>query len=143
MEQYISNDLTQVFEPAIGQRMKFTANTTSAAISTANTALDGTGSIVTVITGGSNGTKIETITIKATGTVSRGMVRLFLADGETFTKLIAEIDIPEQTVSTIDKAFEITLETDFFLRSAYSIGASTNNAESFIVRAEGLDITYP
>ena len=143
MEQYISNDLTQVFEPAIGQRMKFTANTTSAAISTANTALDGTGSIVTVITGGSNGTKIETVTIKATGTVSRGMVRLFLADGETFTKLIAEIDIPEQTVSTIDKAFEITLETDFFLRSAYSISASTNNAESFIVRAEGLDITYP
>lgn len=143
MEQYISNDLTKVFEPAIGQRAKYTANTTSAAISTANTGLDGSGTIVTVITGASNGSLVETITIKATGSVTRGMIRLFLADGETFTKLIAEIDVPEKTVSTIDAAFELTLQTDFMLKSGLMIAAATNNAESFIVRAEAVDITYP
>jgi hypothetical protein len=143
MEQYISNSLTQVFEPAIGQRAKYTANTTSAAISTANTALDGSGAMATVITGASNGTHVETISIKATGSVSRGMIRLFLSDGELSTKLIAEIDVPEKTVSSVDEAFEITLETDFMLKSGLMIAASTNNAESFIVRAEGLDLTYP
>jgi len=143
MEQYISNDLTKVFEPAIGQRMKYTANTGMTLISTANSNLDGTGTITNFITGASNGTFIETITIKAITNVTRGMVRLFLRDNESFTKLIAEIDIPEDTKSSVDSAFCITLQVDFMLKSTWSIGASTQNAESFQVIAEGSDITFP
>jgi hypothetical protein len=143
MNQYVSNDLTKVFEPAIGQRVKYTANTGMALISAANSNLDGTGTTVNVITGASNGTYIETITIKAVTNVTRGMVRLFLADLETFTKLIAEIDIPEDTKSSVDQAFCTTLQVDFMLKSGWAIVASTQNAESFAIIAEGLDTTFP
>lgn len=143
MDQYISNDLTKVFEPAIGQRVKYTANTGSCSISTANTNLDGTGSLANFITGAGNGTLVETITIKAAVTTSRGMVRFFLTDSETFWKLIAEIDIPEQTISSVDEAFCITLQTDFMLKSGYSIAASTEKAENFFIIAEGVDTSFP
>jgi hypothetical protein len=143
MEQYLSNSLTKVFEPAMGQRVKYTANTGKALISVANANLDGTGTLVSVITGASNGTYVETITVTAIGNVTRGMVRLFLTDNELFTKLIAEIDIPEDTVSGIDEAFSTTLKVDFYLKTGYSIEASTQNAESFQVFAEGLDMVFP
>lgn len=143
MEQYISNDLTKVFHPALGQRMKFTGNTGMARISAANSNLNGTGTVVDVITGASNGTFIETITVKAVGNTTRGMVRLFLSDGATFTDLLAEIDIPAVVQSSIDQAFSTTLQVDFMLLSGYKIRAATQNAESFNVIAEGTDITYP
>src|SRR5205807_8636071 len=110
----------------------------------ANANLDGTGTVVFLIGGAGNGTLVETINIKATGNTTRGMVRLFLQDAEpTFTKLIAEIDIPEKTTSSVDEAFSITLQTDFMLKSGYNIAASTQNAETFAVIAEGLDTAFP
>lgn len=143
MEQYLPDSLTKVFEPALGQRVNYTANTGKGLISAANANLDGSGTIVSIITGASNGTYIQTITITATGDVTRGMVRLFLSDDALFTKLIAEIDIPETTVSNTDKAFSVTREVNFYLKSGYSIYASTQNAESFQVFAEGLDMVFP
>jgi len=144
LEQYISNSLTAVFEPAYGQRVNYTANTGTCLISTANTALNGTGTIATLITGAGNGTLVRTITITATQSTTRGMVRLFLQDDEpTFTKLIAEIDIPERTISSADKAFHVVLKVDFMLKSTYSIRASTEKAEGFRLVAEGLDTSFP
>jgi len=133
-----------VFKPAIGQRVKYTANTGSCLIATANTNLDGTGTMGSLIVGAGNGTLVQTITIQAVQSTTRGMVRLFLMDSEpTFTKLIAEIDIPSKSVSAIDNAFSITIETDFMLMAGYVIKASTEKAESFRVIAEGLDSAYP
>ena len=144
LDQYISNSLTKVFEPAIDQRVKLTANTGMCLISTANTGLDGGGTLGTLIQGSGNGTLVETITIKAISNTTRGMVRLFLRDSEPiFTKLIAEIDIPEKTVSAVDDTFAITIQTDFMLMSGYSILASTEKAESFQVIAEGVNTAYP
>ncbi|MGZ3862500.1 MAG: hypothetical protein ACXVPN_02705 [Bacteroidia bacterium] len=141
--QYISNSVQEVFKPAIGQRAKFTGNTGMALISTANTNLDGTGTIVSVITGASNGTHIETITIQALGTTTRGMVRLFITDGSTYWNLVAEVDIPAQIQSSIDKAFSTTLHVDFNLVSGKILAASTEKGESFAIVAEGMDLTYP
>ncbi|MDP2387946.1 MAG: hypothetical protein Q8M29_16350 [Bacteroidota bacterium] len=144
MDQYISNSLEKVFETALGQRVNYTANTGVGIISTANTNLNGTGTIVGIITGDLYGTLIKTITIKAIGNTTRGMVRLFTYDSEGGTKrLIMEVDIPAVIQSSIDKAFSITMETDFMLEPAWNIGASTEKGESFIVIAEGVDTTFP
>lgn len=143
IQQYISNSLTDVLDSsALGLRVNYTAKTGKALISTANSNLDGTGTIPLVISGSSNGTLVKTITIKAIGNTTRGMVRLFLTNG-TYIDLIAEVDIPERKQDSVDEAFHITLQTDFMLASGLSIKASTQNAESFHIIAEGLDTTFP
>lgn len=123
---------------------QYTANTGMVTISTANSNLDGTGTLGTVITASGSstpGTLIKSITIKATGNTTQGMVRLFVYDG-TNTRLMAEVEIPAVTKGANDPAFEITMQTNFALKAQYSIKASTENAESFNVIAEGLDFAY-
>jgi len=120
---------------------QYSANTGMVKISTANTNLDGTGTLGTVITGASNGTLIKTVTIKATGNTSQGMVRLFIYDG-TNTRLLKEIDIPTMTASATDRAFEIRCNLDYRLKSGYILKASTQVANNFNVIAEGLDFAY-
>lgn len=121
---------------------QYTANTGMQTISTANSNLDGTGTLSSaIVTGASNGTLIKSVTVKATGNTTQGMVRLFIYDG-TNTRLVAEIEVPAVTKGANDPAFEVRMETNFALKSGYSLKASTENAESFNVIAEGLDWTY-
>ena len=61
-------------------------------VSAANTARDGSGTIVDVITGASGGTKINEVIVKATGQPADSVVTLFLYDG-TNTYLLDEIDV--------------------------------------------------
>lgn len=130
-------------ETNINERAKYTANTGMALIDTANGETDGTGTLGTVITGASNGTLIQTITVKGIMTDTKGMVRLFMYDGSSVTALLDEINIPAITQSSIQKAFEITYEVNYWLKSGFSIKASTQTGDDFVVIAEGLDLTYP
>jgi hypothetical protein len=50
---------------------QYTANTGMVKISTANSNLDGSGTLGTVLTGASNGTLIKTVTVKATSNTVR------------------------------------------------------------------------
>lgn len=120
---------------------QYTANTGIAVISTANSNLDGTGTLVNVITGASNGTLIKTVRIKARVNTTQGMVRLFLYDG-TNTKLLEEVEIPAVTKSASDPAFEKVIPLYFTLKSGWILKASTEKAETFNVIAEGLDWAY-
>ncbi len=123
---------------------QYTANTGMVTISTANANLDGTGTLGTVLTAsaaGTPGTLIKSVTVKATGNTTQGMVRLFIYDG-TNTRLIAEIEIPAVTKGANDPAFEVRMETNFALKATYLLKASTENAESFNVIAEGMDFAY-
>ena len=120
---------------------QYTANTGMAVISTANSNLDGTGTLVTVLTAASNGTLVKTITIKATGNTTEGMVRLFLFDGSV-TRLIQEIEVPPVTQAATTPAFEFVWNCDLKLKSGLVLRASTQNAETFNVIAEGLDWAY-
>ncbi len=121
---------------------QYTANTGMQTISTANSNLDGTGTLSSaIITGSTTGTLIKSVTIKAIGNTTQGMVRLFIYDG-TNTRLIAEVEVPAVTKGANDPAFEVRMETNFALKNNYSLKASTENAESFNVIAEGLDWTY-
>jgi hypothetical protein len=109
--------------------------------STANPNLDGTGTIVSVLAAGTNGTTIELVRVKAQGTTTAGMVRLFLSDG-TATRLLKELPVTATTPSGTVPSFETewTPTGGFFtLPSGWSLLAATNNAESFGVQAFGGD----
>lgn len=119
-----------------------TVRASNASISTANTNRDGTGTLGTVITAGSSGTRIERVTITGTGSTTAGMVRLFVYDG-TNTYLIKEQPVTAITPSATVAAFttDITFgDVNFLvLPNGYSLKASTHNAEGFNVTAFGGD----
>lgn len=102
-------------------------------VSTANTNRDGTGTIATIFTAGASGSRIDDITIIATGTTTAGMVRLFLHDG-TNARLWAEVPVSAATPSGTVQAFAASLlNQSLILPSGWSLRASTNNAETFNV----------
>lgn len=127
----------------INEKVNYTANTGNGLLTTANSNLDGTGSTVTILTGASNGTLIKTITIKATGTTTRGMIRLFVSNPGVFIRLIDEVDVPAIVQSGIQPSWGITYEVNWYLESSFALLASTQNSENFIVTAQGLDASYP
>jgi hypothetical protein len=113
----------------------------SAAISAANTNRDGSGTVVTVITGVAAGTKINEIDIQATVTTTAGMVRLFLYDGSNYRPLM-EVPVSAVTVSASVSAFSASRFFDHLVlpSASWSIVASTHNAEAFTVTALGADL---
>jgi hypothetical protein len=116
-----------------------TPRTERAEISIANTNRDGTGTIVNLFTAGTGGSRLERITICATGTTTDGMIRFYLFDG-TNTDLWLEVSVTAITPSTTVKSFYSQLGSlSFILSNSKSIRVSTNNAESFRIIAEGGD----
>lgn len=114
-------------------------------ISTANTNRDGTGTIGTVFTAGTSGSRIDAIDLKATGTTTAGMVRLFIHDGMTAI-LLTEVPVVAVTPSATLPAWEVQLNTNsmsqilpLVLPTGYSLRASAEKAESFNVIALGGD----
>lgn len=106
-------------------------------IATANTNRDGTGTIADVVTGAAVGTRIERITIQATVTTTAGQIRLYISDGTT-TRLWDEVLVTALTPSATIKPFRYAyLNLALNLPSGFKLRASTNNAESFNVIAEG------
>jgi hypothetical protein len=111
-----------------------TVRTAQAQVSVANTARNGTGTIVTVFTAGASGSRIDDIYITATGTTTAGVVRLFLNDG-TNTYLFEEILVTAITPSTTVSVFQaVLLNQAIVLASGWSLRASTNNAETFNIQ---------
>ena len=105
-------------------------------VSVANALRDGTGTIVDIITGTTFGTRIDKITVTATGTTTAGMVRLFLYTG-TVTRLFMEVSVVAATPSASVQAFTQTVVFDHgvILPVGWKLQASTNNAETFNVFA--------
>jgi hypothetical protein len=126
----------------MAEETQYTANTGWATISTANTNLNGTGTLGTVLTGASNGTLIKSVMVKAITNTGEGMVRLFVDDGSGNIRLLKEIPVPAITKSSINPAFEVKLEMNFTLKSGCILKASTELSNTFNVIAEGLDWAY-
>lgn len=109
-------------------------------ISAANTNRDGTGTIVSGFTAGANGSRIERIEVKATGTTSAGMVRAFKKKGGGAWKLWREYDvlgaIPSASVKTHSSLDD---EIGEIIDSTVQIGFSTHNGEAFEVHIGGGD----
>jgi hypothetical protein len=116
-----------------------TPRTERATISAANTNRDGTGTIVNLFTAGTNGSRVERITICATATTTAGMVRFYLFDG-TNTDLWREIPITAISPNGTVPAYYMQLSgLALILSPNKSLKVSTNNAESFRIIAEGGD----
>lgn len=131
-------------------------------LSAANNGLDGTGTIVTVLSAGANGTLITSIRLIATSTTTAGKINLFINDGGT-SKLFASVVVAAITLGAGTKGwdFDVPLPgpiayaasavvnasvslgglqgNGLLLPSGYSLRASTVNAETFNVVAVGLD----
>ena len=114
-------------------------------VTTANTNLDGTGTIATIFTAGASGSRIDAINLKAVATTTAGMIRLFVHDG-TNARLLTEVPVTALTPSGTLPAWEAQLNTNsmsqvlpIILPAGYSLRASTNNAETFNVIALGGD----
>jgi hypothetical protein len=117
-------------------------------ISTANTNRDGTtgtyGTAYTFISATNKGIggRIDAITIKATGTTTAGMVRMFVNN-----RLIREFAVSAITPSATVKSYEIPTTEGADANGRLPLGLvcmpgdilkfSTHNAESFEVRVEG------
>lgn len=116
-----------------------TPRTERATISVANTNRDGTGTIVNLFTAGANGSRVERITICATGTTTAGMIRFFLYDGTNFD-LWREVSVTAITPSGTVIAYYFQISNlAFILSSGKSLRVATNNAETFKIIAEGGD----
>lgn len=111
-----------------------------AQISTANTNRNGTGALSVVVVGGTNGTRIEYIRVVATGTVTNGVVRLYISGG-TSVFLWKEIIVTATIPSTTQEVFtaEYIPTSPLVLPVGHAIEASTNNAETFNVFVHGGD----
>jgi len=96
-----------------------------AAVSTANTNRDGTGTIATVLTAGSNGTRIEEIRLQATGDPADSIVTLFLHDGTNFW-LFDEADLgnPAAASTTVAGAEFTATYDNLVLPSGWSLRAA-------------------
>ncbi len=121
---------------------KYTINNGLVSIATANSNLDGTGTIGTALT--SAGTNILSVTIKSIVDTTEGMIRLFLYDGSS-TKLFREIPINAVTKSATARAYQYVLrfEDGFGLKSGWELRVSTEKAETFKIITEAQDLTYP
>lgn len=74
-----------------------------AAVSTANTARDGTGTIVDILTGVAAGTRIERVVAKSTGDPADSVLTIFLYNGTSYF-LFDEVDMgnPAAASTTLD-----------------------------------------
>lgn len=70
-----------------------------ASVSTTNTNRDGTGTIVTILTGASTGTRINEIVIKSTNDPADSVLTLFIHDGTT-AWLFDEVDLGNPAAAT-------------------------------------------
>lgn len=121
-----------------------TSRLATASVSAANTNRDGTGTIVTVLTGVAAGTKVFEVDVQMTVTSTAGMVRLFLSSDTGATwKLFDEVAIAAATVSASVKGTRVATQyTNLILPSAsWVLGAATHNAEASVVTALGGDLT--
>jgi hypothetical protein len=96
-----------------------------ASVSTANTARDGTGTIATVFTAGSSGSRITSVRCVATGDPADSIVNLFLHDGTT-AWFFDSIDMgnPAAASTTVDAFKAVVSYTDLLLPSGWSLRAS-------------------
>jgi hypothetical protein len=81
-------------------------------LTTANTAKDGTGTQVTIATGGEFGSRVDQIKVRALGTNVATVMRFFINNGEdnsvaTNNSLIHEVTCAATTLSEVDELADI------------------------------------
>lgn len=103
-------------------------------LTTANTAKDGTGTVVLLFTAGANGAFIKKLTIRHIGTVPATVVRFWLNNGSTNTVAANNTLLKEIAVSALGATSEILAQTEYdaliedAIQSGYRIYATVGTA---------------
>ena len=83
-------------------------NVSAATVATANTALDGTGTMVTVFTAGADGSRVDQIRVANLGTNVASVMRFFVNTG-AINDLIHEVTLPSNTISQVASSILIDI----------------------------------
>ena len=83
-----------------------------ALLQTANTAMDGTGTVVILFTAGANGGRVERIRFKAAGTNVATVVRIFINNGSTNATAANNILYAEKTIAATTASAAAALLTN-------------------------------
>lgn len=110
-------------------------------LSVANPNRDGTGTIVELAAGGTNGARVDRVEIKPTGTTHGGLVRLWLKDGSDYN-LLDELPVSAATASALTRTSRTEyVRTDgepvVLLGASQQLCVSTQAADAFDVTAFG------
>lgn len=121
-----------------------TAHDSSVSISTAETSRTAPTNAGVVFTAGASGSRIDSVQIVPAGTVTAGMIRLYLYNGSSYFLLVelpVQANTPSATnpVSRMVLATGVNIELPIILQSGHSLRAGTHNAETFHVTAFGGD----
>lgn len=120
-----------------------TPRLTAVNVASANTAIDGTGVITTLIAGAANGTRVLEVDVQCAASSAAAVVSLFLSlDGGSTWKLLDQIAVTAATASNTVKANRnIATYTNLLLPSAQAVlGVTTTIAQSTNVVAMGGDL---
>lgn len=95
-------------------------------LTAANTNYDGTGTVSTLYTAGSNGGYVERIRFKALGTNVATLARIFINNGSTNTtaannSLFKEIPLPASTSSNTSPLMEYDFEMNLAIPAGYKV----------------------
>ena len=107
------------------------------AITAANTALDGTGTVTTIATGNATGNAagnfIQKIIARPLGTNVASVARIFANNGNTNATaannaLISEMTLPASTLSQVAAMTGIEIPLNFVLPASYNLNATLGTA---------------
>lgn len=107
-----------------------TANMSWGNIATANTAKDGTGTVVTIFTAdATNGGRVDTVKVRALGTNVATVLRIFINNGSTNAtaannNLYMEQTIAATTLSEVASLADTEIALDLVLKPGYKLNVT-------------------
>ena len=118
-----------------------TPNVSWATVTTANTAKDGTGTVATVFTAGSNGGRVDYLKVRALGTNVATVIRVFVNNGSTNATaanntLIIDQTIAATTNSETAQLADNLIQLDLSLPAGYKVNVTIGTTV-----AAGLQVT--
>lgn len=121
---------------AAGNSPIFIATPRTAGITTgvnANTAFDGTGTVATIFTAGTNGSKVEDVYLVAMGTNVATVVRFFINNGSTNTtaannNLVHEETMAANTASQVAASIPVRWIANLVLPAGYKLNVTIGTA---------------
>ena len=119
----------------------------SAALQTANTAKDGTGTVCTLLTAGANGSRVDYLRVRATGTNTATVLRVFINNGSDPTVaannvLFTEATIAATTLSEVAALAENTIPLDLALPAGYKLTCAIGTTVAALLMASAVYADY-
>ena len=118
----------------------------STVIQTANTAMDGTGTVLTCFTAGADGGFVNRLTVRALGTNVATVLRVFLNNGDTNATaannaLLVDISLPATTASNTTALNPVDIPLNIAIPAGYKLNITigTTVAAGYLVTAIGGD----